>query len=104
MRLRLELGLSGIMGGSIYGLGAPGWTLIYKGSGVLNLAMGELTLIGAYVSLTYYQWGFPFLVAVPAMLITGFILGLATERLFLRRMIGEPSLSVILVTARPSFF
>jgi branched-chain amino acid transport system permease protein len=104
MRILLELVLSGIMVGSIYALVALGWTLIYKCSGVLNLAMGELTLIGAYVCLTYYQWGFPFPVAVLATLITGFILGLVTERLFLRRMIGEPILSVIMITAGLSFF
>ena len=47
MAIFLELFLSGIMVGSIYALVALGWTLIYKCSGVLNLAMGELTLIGA---------------------------------------------------------
>ena len=104
MRILLELVLSGIMVGSIYALVALGWTLIYKCSGVLNLAMGELTLIGAYVCLTYYQWGFPFPVALLATLITGFILGLVTERLFLRRMIGEPILSIIMITAGLSFF
>src|SRR3990172_2628312 len=104
MDLFLQLLITGIMVGSIYALVALGWTLIYKCSGVLNLAMGELTLIGAYVALTYYHWGFPFLVAVPAMLITGFILGLVTERLFLRRMIGEPILSVIMITVGLSFF
>jgi branched-chain amino acid transport system permease protein len=104
MALFIELMLSGIMVGSIYALVALGWTLIYKCSGVLNLAMGELTLIGAYVCLTYYQWGLPFPGALGATLITGFILGLATERLFLRRMIGEPILAVIMITAGLSFF
>jgi len=104
MALFLELLLSGIMVGSIYALVALGWTLIYKCSGVLNLAMGELTLIGAYVCLTYYQWGIPFPAALLATLVTGFILGLATERLFLRRMIGEPILAVIMITAGLSFF
>ena len=104
MAILLELVLSGIMVGSIYALVALGWTLIYKCSGVLNLAMGELTLIGAYVCLTYYQWGFPFPLALVATLVTGFILGLATERLFLRRMIGEPILAVIMITVGLSFF
>lgn len=104
MAIFLELLLSGIMVGSIYALVALGWTVIYKCSGVLNLAMGELTLIGAYVCLTYYQWGFPFPVALAATLATGFVLGLVTERLFLRRMIGEPILAVIMITAGLSFF
>ncbi|HKI50327.1 MAG TPA: branched-chain amino acid ABC transporter permease, partial [Desulfobacteria bacterium] len=43
---------TGIMVGGIYALVALGWVLIYKCSGVLNLAMGELTLIGAYVTYT----------------------------------------------------
>jgi len=83
---------------------ALGWTLIYKCSGVLNLAMGELTLIGAYVSLTLYLWGVPFLLALLLTIIIGFILGLITERLFLDKLIGEPVLTVIMVTVGLSFF
>ncbi len=103
MAIFLELVLSGIMVGSIYALVALGWTLIYKCSGVLNLAMGELTLIGGYVCLTYYQWGIPFPLALLGTLATGFVLGIATERLVLRRMIGEPILAVIMITVGLSF-
>jgi len=104
MEIFLQLLLTGIMVGSIYALVALGWVLIYKCSGVLNLAMGELTLIGAYVSLTFYGWGFPFPVALLATLIIGAILGILTERIFLRRLIGEPVLTVIMVTVGLSFF
>ena len=100
----LELIITGVLVGSIYALVALGWTVIYKCSGVLNLAMGELTLIGGYVCLMFYTWGFPFPVALLATLIVGFILGLLTERLFLRRMIGEPVLAVIMITAGLAFF
>jgi len=64
MELFLQLFITGILVGSIYALVALGWTLIYKCSGVLNLAMGELTLIGAYVCLTFYQWHIPFVLAL----------------------------------------
>jgi len=104
MDLFVQLLITGLMVGSIYALVALGWTLIYKCSGVLNLAMGELTLIGAYVCLSFYTWGIPFPLAVLGMLIIGFILGLLTERLFLRRLIGESVLTVIMVTAGLSFF
>lgn len=100
----LQLVITGVMVGSIYALVALGWTLIYKCSGVLNLAMGELTLIGAYVCLGFYTWGFPFPVALVATLVVGFVLGLLTERLVLRRMIGESILAVIMVTVGLSFF
>jgi branched-chain amino acid transport system permease protein len=95
---------TGVMVGGIYALVALGWVLIYKCSGVLNLAMGELTLIGAYVSLTFYTMGVPFLLALLLSLIIGFILGILTERIFLDRLIGEPALTVIMVTVGLSFF
>ncbi len=95
---------TGIMVGGIYALVALGWVLIYKCSGVLNLAMGEMTLIGAYVSLSFYSMGVPFLLSMLFMLIIGFILGILTERIFLDRLIGEPVLTVIMVTVGLSFF
>jgi branched-chain amino acid transport system permease protein len=104
MDLFLQLLITGVMVGSIYALVALGWTLIYKCSGVLNLAMGELTLLGAYVCLTFYTWGIPFPLAVVGMLLIGFLLGLLTERLFLRRMVGESILAIIMVTVGLSFF
>jgi len=95
---------TGLMVGGIYALVALGWVIIYKCSGVLNLAMGELTIIGAYVTLTFYQMGVPFVLAVVISLIIGLILGILTERVFLDRLIGEPILTVIMVTVGLSFF
>jgi branched-chain amino acid transport system permease protein len=104
MELFLQLFITGILVGSIYALVALGWTLIYKCSGVLNLAMGELTLIGAYVCLTLYHWHIPFILALLITLAIGFALGILTEIIFLRPMVGEPVLSVIMVTVGLSFF
>ncbi|MBW2203346.1 MAG: branched-chain amino acid ABC transporter permease [Deltaproteobacteria bacterium] len=95
---------TGIMVGGIYALVALGWVLIYKCSGVLNLAMGELTLVGAYVAYTFYAIGIPFVPAVLLTLLVGIILGFLTERIFLDKLIGEPILAVIMVTVGISFF
>jgi branched-chain amino acid transport system permease protein len=95
---------TGIMVGGIYALVALGWVLIYKCSGVLNLAMGELTLIGAYISMSFYSMGIPFLLSLFFSLIIGLVLGILTERIFLDRLIGEPVLTVIMVTVGLSFF
>ena len=95
---------TGIMVGGIYALVALGWVLIYKCSGVLNLAMGEMTLIGAYISLSFYSMGVPFILSLLISLIIGFILGILTERIFLDRLIGQPVLAVIMVTVGLSFF
>ena len=95
---------NGIMVGGIYALVALGWVLIYKCSGVLNLAMGELTLVGAYVTWSFYNAGVPFVLAVFLTLVVGIILGILTERIFLDKLIGEPILAVIMVTVGLSFF
>jgi branched-chain amino acid transport system permease protein len=111
MELLIQLIVTGLMVGSIYALVALGWVLIFKCSGVLNLAMGELTIIGAYVCLSLYRGFIPvmpvnlaFILALIGTLIIGIVLGLTTERLFLRRMIGEPILSVIMITCGLQFF
>jgi len=104
MELFLMTITTGIMVGGIYALVALGWVLIYKCSGVLNLAMGEMTLMGAYVSLSFYTMGIPFLLALLFSLIIGLILGILTERIFLDKLIGEPVLTVIMVTVGLSFF
>ncbi len=104
MELFLMTLTTGIMVGGIYALVALGWVLIYKCSGVLNLAMGEMTLIGAYISLSFYSMGVPFLLALLLSLLIGLILGILTERIFLDRLIGEPVLTVIMVTVGLSFF
>jgi branched-chain amino acid transport system permease protein len=95
---------TGILVGGIYALVALGWVLIYKCSGVLNLAMGELTIIGAYVAYSFHQWGIPFVLAVVFTLLVGIALGFLTERIFLDKLIGEPILAVIMVTVGLSFF
>jgi branched-chain amino acid transport system permease protein len=66
--------------------------------------MGELTLIGAYVTLAFYTAGVPFILAVVGTLLVGIALGILTERIFLDKLIGEPLLAVIMVTVGLSFF
>ncbi len=111
MDLFLQLVVTGVMLGSIFALVALGWVLIYKCSGVLNLAMGELTLIGGYVCLGLYQKfvtfmpvNTAFVLALIGTMFVGLLMGLLTERIFLRKMIGEPILAVIMVTVGLSFF
>jgi len=104
MELFLMTLTTGIMVGGIYALVALGWVLIYKCSGVLNLAMGELTLIGAYVTISFYSWGIPFVLSILCTLVVGIILGILVERIFLDKLIGEPILAVIMVTVGISYF
>src|SRR5947207_552459 len=99
MQLFLQLTLSGLTNGAIYALVALGFVLIYKSTDVINFAQGEFLLIGAYVAyMTLGQWGLPWPIGVAVTLAIGVIVAVAVERVILRRMIGEPIISVIMVT------
>ncbi len=99
MELFLQLTLSGLTNGAIYAVVALGFVLIYKSTDVINFAQGEFLVVGAYVAfMTIGQWGFPWPLGVLVTLIIGVIVAVLIERFILRRLIGEPVISVIMVT------
>jgi branched-chain amino acid transport system permease protein len=94
-----QLVVSGIVVGSIYALSALGFVLIYKSSRVLNIAHGQLIATGAFI--TYYLTvgvGIPIIISFFLSLLITFFLAMSVERIFLRPLIGEPIISVIMVT------
>lgn len=95
----LQLVVGGVAVGGIYALITLGFVLIYKATDVLNLAHGELLMVGAYVSYALLvQAGLPFPIAVAGTLAFAVVLGLTIERIALRPLIGQPVISVIMVT------
>jgi branched-chain amino acid transport system permease protein len=91
--------VNGIVVGSIYALVALGFVVIYKSSSILNFAQGEFLMLGAYVCLAILGAApVPFPVAFLLTLGFSVALGLLLERVALRPMIGEPVLSVVMVT------
>lgn len=91
--------VTGLVVGATYGLIALGFVLIYKASAVLNLAQGELIMIGAYICFFFSaQAGIPFFAAVALTLPVSLLIGVIMERLFLRHMIGQPLVAVIMMT------
>ncbi|MCP5099088.1 MAG: branched-chain amino acid ABC transporter permease [Chloroflexi bacterium] len=95
----LQLTLTGLTNGAIFALIALGFVLIYKASDVINFAQGDFLLVGAYI--TYgliVQVGLPWSVGVLLAVIIAVGLGIVVERFVLRPMIGEPIISVIMVT------
>jgi branched-chain amino acid transport system permease protein len=95
----IQLLVTGLVIGSVYAMIALGFVLIYKSSTVINFAQGELLLIGAFICLTLtVDLHIPFLAAFFITLLFSVALGFVIERLFLRPMIGEPILSVIMLT------
>ena len=99
MDIFLQLTVSGLSNGMVYALAAVGFVVIYKASDVINFAQGELLLFGAYLSFsTIAQIGLPWSVGVALTLVLAVVLGLLIERLALRPLIGEPVISMIMVT------
>lgn len=97
--LILELSVNGVFVGLMYALVAAGLVLIYKTSGIANLAQGALAMTGAYVIWAISaQLGAPMWLAIPLGLVTMFGAGVLTERFALRRMIGQPVIMVIMLT------
>lgn len=98
-----EVLVTGIGIGALYALVAIGFSLIYKVTGVLNFAQGQFALLGAYLIVVLST---PLLIALelPAAasivltIIFGLLLGVILERVIFRHFIGEPVLSVIIVT------
>ncbi len=91
--------ISGVVVGSIYALAALGLVLIYKSSRVANFAHGQIIAAGAFI--TFFltvKVGVPIFFSFIASMVFTFFLAMSVERIFLRRLIGEPIISVIMVT------
>ena len=94
-----QLVVSGIVVGSIYALSALGFVLIYKSSRVLNIAHGQIIAAGAFITYALTMWlGIPIALSFVLSMVITFFLAMSVERIFLRRLIGEPIISVIMVT------
>lgn len=91
--------ISGVAIGAIYGLVAMGFALIYKATGLVNFAQGEMSMITAYIAWTIAgaMPGNPWMV-VGGALIASVVLGLAIERVIMRPMLGEPIFTTVMVT------
>lgn len=95
----LQLFFAGIALGCIYALIGLGFSIIFKASEVINFAQGELLLVGAYiVSEAAFRWHVPFLLALLLGLVVTVLIGLVFERFILRRMIGRPPFSILMIT------
>ncbi len=99
MEFLLQLVLNGLVIGSIYALVALGFVIIYKSSSILNFAQGELLMLGAYVCVALFvRYHVPLWASFGLTLAFFAVLGVLMERLLLRPMIGEPVISVIMLT------
>lgn len=91
--------VAGVAIGSLYALVALGFVVIFKATGVINLAQGGLLLLGTYLTYGYRrELGLPFFVALALAMVSCAAVALVVERLVLARMVGRPVFAVIMVT------
>jgi branched-chain amino acid transport system permease protein len=95
----VQLLIGGATTGFIYSIVGLGFVIVFKSTKVLNLAQGEFMMAGAYITLTLHNiLGLPFLAAFMVALVTGYFLGFAIERLFLKKMVDAPIFAVVMLT------
>jgi len=91
--------IPGLSRGLVYALIALGFVLIYKCTGIFNLALGEMMVFGGY--LTYFfsvQLGVPLWGGVILAIIVAGGIGVITDRLCIRPLIGQPPFAMVMVT------
>jgi branched-chain amino acid transport system permease protein len=95
----LQIIISGLAQGCIYGLIALGFVLIYKATETVSFAQGELMMLGAFAGLAGMTLlGFPFWLAVIAAIIAMAAFGVLVERAVIRPILGQPAFSIVMLT------
>ena len=95
----LQLVISGVAQGCIYGLIALGFVLIYKATETVSFAQGELMMLGAFLGLALMTMlGWPFWIAVLSAVLAMALFGIAAERAVIRPILGQPAFSIVMLT------
>jgi branched-chain amino acid transport system permease protein len=95
----LQVVVSGLLLGGVYALLATGLNLIFGVMRVINLAHGELLMLGAYGTFFFYdRTGLNPLLAIPLVAVALFAIGLLLQRFLVERIVGQPLLSSLLLT------
>lgn len=101
----IKLIIGALMIGGIYGVLGMGYCLVYKSTGLMNLAQGDFMMFGCFVGLTFYKYlSFPFVLAILCTFITMFCIGYSVQRFLVINLIkkGATFAYVILCTAAVS--
>ena len=101
----LALLIKGLATGAIYALVALGFVLVYKATGIINFAQGEMVMFaGFFAAAMLTQYDLPTWIALPLTFAAMALLGVGVERGVLRTMVGRPILGVIMATVGLSYF
>jgi branched-chain amino acid transport system permease protein len=94
----VQLVIDGIAIGSIYGALALALVLIFRSTGIVNFAQGEMAMFSTFVAWAFVQGGVPLGLALLAALAASFVGGMLIERIIIRPVEGENELTILIVT------
>ena len=95
----IQLVITGIALGCIYGLIALGFVLIYKATETVSFVQGDLMMLGAFCGLGLMTMlGFPYWLAVPSAIVAMGVTGVLLERIVIRPILGQPAFSIVMLT------
>jgi branched-chain amino acid transport system permease protein len=97
LALNLQTALNGLANGALYAVIAAGFVLVYRATSVVNFAIAEFLLIGAYLTYTFSLF-FSLLPAILLALPLAFAFGVLVERVFVRPLLGRNVVAVIMAT------
>ncbi|MFZ1490507.1 MAG: branched-chain amino acid ABC transporter permease [Ilumatobacteraceae bacterium] len=88
----------GLSVGSIYALLALGLVVVFRGTGALNFAQGEMAMFSAFVVWQFHDWGIPLWIATILGMVFGFASGALTEVLLIRPVGKKSPIAVFVVS------
>lgn len=95
----INYALNGALLGLLYALIAMGFVVIYRASKVFNFAQGELVVLGGFlIWWIVVNLGLPLAVGIPLAFAAAALVGLAIERIFFSRLVGESVFAMVMVT------
>ena len=95
----LQVLVNGTLTGLVYGIVALSFVVIFRASRIVNLAQGQLVLVGAFLVWTFMQKaGLPLWLGLPLALAASMLAGAATERLVFRPLIGQPIFAIVMAS------
>jgi branched-chain amino acid transport system permease protein len=97
MEQLLQQTASGLANGAIYACLALALVMIFVSTDHLNFAQGELSMFSAFMCWQLLQLAVPFWIALPAVVLVSFVLGVTIERVILRPLHNAPVLSIVVV-------
>lgn len=95
----IQVTINGALIGLIYGLVALSFVVIYRASRIINLAQGEVLVVGALLIWTFtFGLELPLHIGLPLSLVACVTLGFVLERLIFRPLIGQPAFTVFMAS------